>query len=197
MSYSIYLDHEMLDNLSNTNVEIEFLENDSERLVEMPEFKEYVKFFYDVEDADAFIAEAEENDELSDVLDSFMESDYWGSYMDSRRYPMYNVHHVLQNKNCTYEMPLFLELEIPSVTVNNVLDLETCVLSLTGCGMDFSESLELAYYVFDGVSPFTASNIYYMNDKLKELTLFCREKVKEQGNVTITQIEEKWRELNA
>jgi len=197
MSYTIYLDNEMLDSLSNENVEVEFLEKDDEKIIKIYEFEQYVRDFYNVEDVDAFIAEAKKNGDLSEILNNFKESDYWEEYVNSRCYPMYNMHYVLQSKNCNYEMPLFLELEIPSVTVNNILDLEVCVLSLTGCGMDFSESLELAYYVFDGVSPFMDSHIYYLDDKLKELLLFCREKVKEQGSVAFTEIKKKWREINA
>jgi len=195
MGYTIYADYGLLIELGSENLEINALEKDKDKIMSLCEFKEFIEHRYDKK-YDLVIDELEE-DEKQKAIDDFMKSEYWYEYVDSMRYPMYNAHHVLQTSNPEYELPIFMELKIPAVTINNIYKLDANVLSLIGAGMDFSESLELAYYVFDGVSPVKANNVYYLNDKLKELLLFCREKVKEHSYVTPNEIKHKWEELNA
>ena len=185
MGYTITADCEMLDLLRIDNLVIKYLNSNKSKIAQIDEFKEYL--------LTKGISLNELTDEqLQQEIEEFTESGDWLDMIIKSRYPATNTHHVLQEKNISQEkLESFLDLEIPGVTVSLLHELNTNIISLTSCGIDLSESIELSYYLFDGGSPIIANDIYYVNAELKELLLFCREKVKQYGYVNFYDIKNK------
>jgi len=95
-----------------------------------------------------------------------------------RYFPMSNYFHVLESKYIPDDVMAEVTKLASSVCILYSEDMEAYFIGLTGAGMDFSESIELAYRLIDGRSPVTASNIYYLDDEAKERLLELREEQK-------------------
>ena len=189
MGYTITADYEMLDLLRIENLVIKYLDSNKVKIAKTDEFEEYLL-------TKGISINELTYEQLQQEIEEFHASDDWLDMVMESRYPATNTHHILQEKNISEEkLELFLDLEIPGVTVSLLHELNTNIISLTACGMDLSESIELSYYLFDGVSPIIANDVYYVNDKLKELLVFCREKVKQHGYVNFYDIKNKWEEI--
>jgi len=93
-------------------------------------------------------------------------------------FPLMNYFHVLESKHISSDVVAEVTKLASNVCILYSEDMEAYLIGLTGAGMDFSESIELAYRLVDGRSPVVASNIYYLDDKAKEKLIELREKQK-------------------
>jgi hypothetical protein len=102
-----------------------------------------------------FWGEIEEEVSEEEIIDQFMDSEDYIEYLYSKM-PMINYGYILQC-NVIPQKDLDLVQELTSINVFYLDDLDVNVLTLTCCGMDMSDELELAYLIIDEVSPITAS----------------------------------------
>ncbi len=122
-----------------------------------------------------------------------IESDDFMLEAEERFNPIHNCHHLLQGRPLEISVA-FVTTKIPGVVVSAFDEIEAFTISLTSSGMDMSESVELAYYILDGISPVRASNIYYLPDDLKELLLWCRE---QNRPLSFMEIDNKFKEIRS
>ena len=72
---------------------------------------------------------------------------------------MFNFVHVLQSQPLDRDIKV-VEKTCPNIHVIYVEPLDVYALAIKGAGMDFSEELELAYLILDGVSPIKSEPFY-------------------------------------
>ena len=167
------LEHEDYENLS-----WDVFEDDDINLINTDHFN---YFYNDYKDEDE---EDEEEYKLS-LIDDFKESQaYWE--LKETFFPMMNYIHILQHTPTGDRIDIVNKYADVCVVVS-IEELDIQGLALTGGGMDLSDRLELAYYILDGVSPITSSDIT-MGKKSTKLLKHCREIAKKTGSISFNEI---------
>jgi len=177
MSYTIFF-NEWGDLDKYTNLTFETISSDDEDLSNTEIFEDWFEDRYgdrglnledirngDIEDEDLRIYE---------LVDEFRDSDAYYDLEESYA-PIYNFVHILEHKPSENDI-LMIEKYISNVVVVYLNEVDTYALALTGCGMDLSDCIELAYYIIDGRSPVEAKQIMSLDENAKKLLLFCRKK---------------------
>ena len=95
--------------------------------------------------------EKESNKDKKESIDNFKNSENFYQLRDSY-YPIYNYVHILQYSPSDAEILKILE-NAPNIAILHDEDLGVHLISLTGCGMDFSDSIAYAYMIIDRVIP--------------------------------------------
>jgi hypothetical protein len=97
--------------------------------------------------------------ELSEdeIISLFKDSTYYYDFLYSK-VPMLHYGHVLATKDIISYDDLELVQDYTSVNVWSIDELDVHVLTLTGCGVDMSDQLELAYLIIDGWSPIKSND---------------------------------------
>ncbi len=182
MSYSIHFDKwgeldEAYDNLTWDEVS-----SDDKILANTEQFGYWHDGQYGFK---AYISELTEED-LEERLEEFRDSDAFYELQDTY-IPIYNYVHLLSSS--PYEKEILLVAQyVGNVVVIHLNDIDADVIALTGCGMDFSDNIELAYYLLDGESPMQADQVMSLGKAAEKILLFCRRKSSE-GRVTMYEIE--------
>lgn len=185
MSYSIYFDQ--WGNLDKyTNLTFETISSYDEELSRTEAFEDWFEDRYgdrglnledirngDIEDEDLRIYE---------LADEFRDSDAYYDLEESYA-PMCNFVHILEHKPSENDI-LMIEKYTSSVVVVYLNEVDTYALALTGCGMDLSDNLELAYYFSDGRSPIIAQEFLSLSEEAQKICLFCRQGVKKHDWVS-------------
>ena len=163
------------------NLSWEELSSDDIKLINT----EYFENFYDDYKEDIEQDEDQTEHKLS-LVGNFRDSQAYNELEDTF-IPLVNYIHILQREPISEQIELVSKYASVCAVVS-VEDLGICGLALTGCGMDFSDSLELAYYLIDGVSPITAGHIA-MGEKSSQLLKYCREVVERDGSISFNEIQ--------
>jgi len=87
--------------------------------------------------------------------------------------PILNYIHILQCEPMEEQIRLVDEYAGRCVLLN-IDELEVSGIALIACGMDFSDNIELAYYLTDGTSPVKSEQIMSLSKKAEALLMFCR-----------------------
>ena len=87
----------------------------------------------------------------SEVVQWILNQDFFFEIQDNW-HPMYNYAHILQGSPDSKDL-LHLASHAPNVTILHIEHLESHVIALNGCGMDFSDSVAYAYKVIDRFVP--------------------------------------------
>jgi hypothetical protein len=142
---------------------------------------------YNIDRKDVIDGTLESDDfTVEELISDFRDSDDFYS-MEDAYVPIYNYVHILQSRPSTADV-LLVDKYVGNVSIIEIFDVDTYAIALTGCGMDLSDNIELAYYVIDGVSPVKASQIMSLGREAKELLLHCRKYAKEFGRVSPMEI---------
>ena len=174
MSYTIYFDKWDNTNEEYINLTLDNLCNDSEAIIKTEVFEYWFNNTY-----------SKSGDRLGKVED-FKQSNTFLELQDSYT-PIYNYVHILSTFVDDNKIKVISKYVSNAIIVHlNYEDVD--VIALTSCGIDFSDSIELIYYIVDGKSPVIAHYIN-LNENAKNLLNFCRNKVKEKGFIPISDIE--------
>jgi len=185
MSYTIYFDKwcqlgEEYDNLTWSRI------GDNDDLLSKTDAFEY--WFDNVNDRclDSYIQDGL-NDEILEQIDDFSSSDSFLELLDSY-IPIYNYVHII-SAYVDDDRVKMISKHIGNVVIVHINDIDVDGIALTSCGMDFSDSIELAYYIVDGESPVISNNVISLDNNAEKLLYFCRNKVKEERIVSMHDIE--------
>jgi len=126
------------------NLTIEELTNNKDLLSKSEEFKEWLDY-------------NDYTNKEDEKIDEFKYSDSYLGMMDSYT-PIYNIIHLLETQPSSEDLQLMMRVTSNVVAIY-IEDLDTYALALTGCGMDMSAYLELAYYIVDNESPIKSQAI--------------------------------------
>jgi len=111
-------------------------------------------------------------DDVAEAANGFRERDEYYSMIDEEFDIAMDECHVLQSdKISDNKLEMVLEFS-SSVSVLYVCDIKTHVLGLTAGGTDHSDSLELAYLIIDGESPFKSAQPGLTLNKRGEAALY-------------------------
>jgi hypothetical protein len=193
MAYTLYFDRWGEIDEAYGNLTWDYVQGDNDILSQSDSF-DY--FFDSFDDKDSDYEELNFVDypepEKERIMDAFRESESFWDLQDGY-IPMYNIIHMLQSEP-TEEMIEMVEryARVCSIvdiyTVDTDPDVSTSFLALTGCGMDFSDNLELAYYICDGVSPISTRQVMSLGSKATRLLEYCQSVVKKDGRVSFYEI---------
>ena len=100
-------------------------------------------------------------------IELFRESEAYAEWEDTF-VPIYNYIHILSREPRDEDILKVANLA-PNVSVIYIDEFKVHAISLTGTGMDFSDSIELAYYILDGVSPVFAHGFYTVSEEGKKI----------------------------
>jgi len=190
MSYTIYFDKWEYPWDEYTNLSFEAISRDDDMLSRTEEFEYWFDENYGYDGLN--IEEVrngnvqDDNLRLYEIMDMFRESDSYYNLENSYT-PIYNYVHILSSRPYD-DAILMVEKYVGNVVVMHLNEVNADVLALTGCGMDLSDNLELAYYIMDGKSPIEAAQIMSLSKNAEYLLLFCRKKVKENDYVSINEM---------
>lgn len=132
-------------------------------------------------------------------LEKFKNHDKFSSFteaLEEKYIPAYSYVHILQDNPTETKIALTTQL-IKDVGIITLTNLDTSAISLIKCGYDMSDSIELAYYINDGVSPIRAEKYFTLNHKAQELCDYCRTIVAKDGEVNVDEIIIKAQEIEA
>ena len=121
-----------------------------------------------------------------DKVEDFKQSNTFLELQNSYT-PIYNYVHILGSFVNDNEVEMVSKY-IGNVVIVHLNDADVDVIALTSCGMDFSDSIELAYYIIDGKSPVIAEQVLSLNEDAEKLLNFCRRRAK-NGDVSMRDIE--------
>jgi len=127
-----------------------------------------------------------EDVDATDLIEEFRGSEDFYSIQDAYT-PIYNYVHVLQHEP-TWKEVLLVDRYVGNVVVIEIEACDMFALALTGCGMDLSDNIELAYYLTDGQSPVKASQIMSLSKKAESMLLHFRKYAKEYGRVSPNEV---------
>ncbi len=190
MSYSIHFDKwgeldEAYDNLTWDEVS-----SSDELLTGTEQFSYWLDETYPDEGWDSVEIEKElannEDFDISEIMEDFRDSDAFWELQDTY-VPIYNYVHLLSSSPYDKEI-LMVAKYVGNAVIVHLNDIDADVIALTGCGMDFSDNIELAYYLLDGESPIQASQIMSLGKSAEKILKFFRRKAK-GGRVTMFEIE--------
>lgn len=157
------------------NLSAEAIINDKKEILSSYQFEYWVKDRYVGLNINMDKISKDEFDEDEAIEDFKNSSDYY-DFLDSFT-PIYNFVHLLSDANTDDENLILLNRLVGNiVVVVHIEDLDADVIALTGCGMDLSDDIELAYYILDGKSPIKARQIMSLSDDAEKLLKFCRDK---------------------
>ena len=190
MSYTINL-CEMRDicNINNTDLNyktIEIVKGNIELLSEYYEFQYFLENEYGTSNIEQIIKERDVT--FKEIVDEFERTDSYYEFIENFELMMCHVH-ITQYTPSNEEIELLIK-HCPSVVW---LELEGVFqgLGITGAGMDFSDSLELAYYIVDRKSPIEASQRLSVGEKEWKVILKMREAVKNKEYIDLNEELEK------
>jgi len=160
-----------------SNLTFENLSN--EYIADTSEFIEWFTADCDLSNYSETIDNDTEFNDLSieiqnDIIEDFKDTEYYYSIQDEY-IPVFNEVHFLQNKPTVKQIQLINKI-MPRLSILYINSLDAYVISLNSAGSDFSEYIELAYYIIDTISPFKSHEIYLLSDKYKKILLEFREK---------------------
>ena len=172
MSYTIYFDKWDNTNEEYTNLTLNKLCNDDEAIVKTEVFEYWFNNTYS---------------KNCDKLEDFKQSNTFLELQDSYT-PIYNYVHILSTFVDDDKIKIISKYVSNTVIIHlNYEDVN--VIALTSYGMDFSDSIELAYYIADGKSPVISNHVISLDKNTEKLLYFCRNKTKEEGAVSMYDIE--------
>jgi len=193
MSYTINLcEMKELCSISDSDMSyktIEIIKGNIKLLSEYYEFQYFLEQEYDTTDVDKIIEER--NVTLKEIIDEFERTDSYYDFVENFEPMMCHIH-ITQYAPSNEEIELLIN-HCPGVVW---LELEGIFqgLGMTGAGMDFSDTLELAYYIVDRKSPIEASQRLTVGEKEWEVILKMREAVRNGKNFDVTSELEKIKE---
>jgi len=194
MRYVIYIGDIKGDDI--TNKSIEELDSNDEAIKCESYFHEWIAYQFgrnvsfeslmEIDDEDEFLDKTDSNaNDMNELIELYRGSEDYYDAIDSY-HPMENYAHVLSSE--VDSESVFYCLQFASnATILHLDLLDVDVIVMNGTGMDLSDVAELAYYLCDGFSPFISREIHSVD---KNLLLFCRKRVSENGYVSLDAIKE-------
>jgi len=149
MSYAINYDvsnvfnEDGVDRYENTTWN--YLSSDDSFLASTENFNYWYNNYYIIDEDDEII------DISDEAIDNFRESEAYYDLQDSY-YPIYNYIHLLQNRPTDEDIKKIND-NAGNVVIIYIEELDSYFISLTGCGMDMSDSIAYAYMVIDKEIP--------------------------------------------
>jgi hypothetical protein len=125
-------------------------------------------------------------EDIDEMFKKFVESEEDDIY--EKYCPVVNSQHVLQWEPDKEQIELIARL-CPNVTIIYAPVVDVHLLTLSACGMDFSDELELAYWIIDGNSPIRAE--WFRDKEREELIKWYRK----NNQINFSEIKEKAREI--
>jgi hypothetical protein len=151
---------------------IEVVKNNKDLLLKYSEFTYFLEDEFGTTDMDKIIDE--QNIDFKDIVDRFELTDAYYEFTENFEPMMCHVH-------ITQYSPSDKELELLERHCSAVVWLELDGvfqgIGLTGVGIDFSDSLELAYYIIDRESPIRATQQLTIGNKEWGVVLKMREAI--------------------
>jgi len=198
MSYVIHFDKWGYPDEEYRNLTWEEVCSDDAALAETEAFEYWLNENYEDEGLDASeIAQglcSNEDFDVSELMEHFRNSDSYYEIQDGYT-PIYNYVHVLMSEPTSEEI-LLVDKYVGNVVVVEIDSCDTCVLALTGCGMDLSDNIEMAYYLTDGESPVRASQIMSLSTEAEAMLHHFRSYAKEFGRVSPIEVSNFIKEYN-
>jgi len=192
MSYTIFF-NEWTDFDKYDNLTLDTLCNNDYALSKTEVFENWYMYNYGEDDYIEDVREGYARYDylnLVDLAKKFKESDAYFILQDDLT-PAYNEAYILNNKPTKKQILITYDC-VPDISVVYIKNLDTYALALTGCGMNLSDCIELAYYITSGQSPVEAKQIMSLDENAKKLLLCCRNKKQISFNEIKKLIKEKY-----
>ena len=162
--------------LKGYNVSMAFLLNDFDYVVQTDEFDDFKDGYIEKEEGET------EKEYLNSIYDDFSNSCMLYTLEEDFHFSM-QEQHVLQSDKIELIDAQLVSAICSGVVIVHHPELDVYAIALTAAGSDISRSIEMAYRLVDGVSPFTSSCNIGLGDYGNRVLDFFREKVN-QTNIS-------------